>query len=336
MDQLRTLLAVREAGSALGAARMLGRGQSSVQKQLDTMNRTYGELCGEPLVRKRGRGESVLFTATGAALVEVARGTLDGWAEGAERCRRRFGDRLAVGSTRYTLGFLLNAVERVTDAFRSGGVRLTVAHVRTAELLGRLDSHDLDLVCGSTLTTGPGDERLARYEVLEWRRSGLALVTNLSERRLPGPTVAVSELPGLPLAVSSDGLIAGFLRGWFGGRHREELRIAADIDTLPYGLELLTSRVLSGCLLVTQGIGEALAEGWLPEENLQPAPEGAPRPPAGGGLRTLELVDDVSSGLAVLSGAFVRAGERTALPSGHPLNLLWDGLRREHARHQGA
>ncbi|MFI5767786.1 hypothetical protein ACIA74_04425 [Streptomyces sp. NPDC051658] len=58
--------------------------------------------------------------------------------------------------------------------------------------------------------------------------------------------------------------------------------------------------------------------------------------PADKGLRTLELVDDVSSGLAVLSGAFVRAGERTALAPGHPLNLLWGGLRREHARHQSA
>ncbi|KUJ67328.1 LysR family transcriptional regulator [Streptomyces albus subsp. albus] len=338
MDQLRTLLAVRETGSALGAARLLGRGQASVQKQLDTMNRTYGELCGEPLVRKRGRGEGVLFTATGAAFAELARGTLDGWVEGAERCRRRLGTRLAVGSTRYTLGFLLNAVERVTDAFRADGVRLTVAHVRTAELLGRLDSHDLDLVCGSTLTTGADDERLARYEVLEWRRSGLALVTNLPQRRLPGPSVAVSELPRLPLAVSSDGLIAGFLRGWFGGRYREELRIGAEIDTLPYGLELLTSRVLRGCLLVTQGIGEALADGWLPEENIPPAPApvDGPRPRAGTGLRTLELVDDVSSGLAVLSGAFVRAGERTALAPGHPLNLLWDGLHREHDRHRGA
>ncbi|WSP60083.1 LysR family transcriptional regulator [Streptomyces sp. NBC_01241] len=336
MDQLRTLLAVRETGSALGAARLLGRSQSSVQKQLDTMNRSYGELCGEPLVRKRGRGESVLFTATGVALAELARGTLDGWAEGAERCRSRSGARLAVGSTRYTLGFLLNAVERVTDTFQSEGVRLTVAHVRTAELLGKLDSHDLDLVCGSTLTTGAGDERLARYEVLEWRRSGLALVSNLFERRLPCPTVAVSELPDCPLAVSSDGLIAGFLHGWFGGRYREELRIAAAIDTLPYGLELLTSRVLRGCLLVTQGIGEALADGWLLEENVQPIPGGASRSLADKGLRTLELVDDVSSGLAVLSGAFVRAGERTALAPGHPLNLLWGGLRREHARHQSA
>lgn len=39
-DQLRTLVLVAETGSALSAARVLGREQSSVQKQLDTLNRS--------------------------------------------------------------------------------------------------------------------------------------------------------------------------------------------------------------------------------------------------------------------------------------------------------
>ncbi|MGR3932553.1 LysR family transcriptional regulator [Streptomyces sp. BRA346] len=317
MDQLRTLLAVHETGTALGAARLLGREQSSVQKQLDTMNRNFGTLCGEPLVLKRGRSRNVLFTATGESLAELARGTLRGWQEELRDCRRRLGGRLAVGSTRYTLGFLLNAVELVTEDFESRGVELKVEHVRTRDLLDRLGSKELDLVCGSVLADGSRNRGLDGFEVMEWRRSGLSLVTNLGADELPGPSVAVSALPGVPLAVSADGLIPGFLRGWFGGRYRHELHIAAEIDTVQYGLELLSSGVLRGAVLVTQGIGDAVADGRLR---------------TGAGLRTLELADDIAPELDVLVGVFVRAGERAAQDDDHPLNVLWNALAGENAR----
>ena len=48
-DQLRTLIVVKEADSANGAARILGREQSSVQKQIDTLNRSFQRMCGEQL-----------------------------------------------------------------------------------------------------------------------------------------------------------------------------------------------------------------------------------------------------------------------------------------------
>ncbi|MEU8826371.1 LysR family transcriptional regulator [Streptomyces sp. NPDC048636] len=317
MDQLRTLLAVHEAGTALGAARLLGREQSSVQKQLDTLNRNFGVVCGEPLVLKRGRSQKVLFTATGESLAELARGTLSDWQESVHDCRRRLGGRLVVGSTRYTLGFLLNAVALVTEDFGRRGVELKVEHVRTRDLLERLDSKELDLVCGSVFTRAGHDGRLDGFEVMEWRRSGLSLITNLGPEELPGPSMPVRRLPELPLAVSADGLIPGFLRGWFGGRYRQELHIAAEIDTVQYGLELLASGVLRGCVLVTQGIGEAVADGRLQ---------------AGAGLRTLELEDDIGPELEVLVGVFVRAGERAAQDDAHPLNVLWGALAGENAR----
>lgn len=317
MDQLRTLLAVHETGTALGAARLLGREQSSVQKQLDTMNRNFGTLCGEPLVLKRGRSRNVLFTPTGESLAELARGTLQAWQEELRDCRRRLGGRLSVGSTRYTLGFLLNAVELVTADFRSRGVELKVEHVRTRDLLDRLGSKELDLVCGSVLADGSRNGGLEGFEVMEWRRSGLSLVTNLGADELPDAPVAVSALPGVPLAVSADGLIPGFLRGWFGGRYRQELHIEAEIDTVQYGLELLSSGVLSGAVLVTQGIGDAVADGRLR---------------TGAGLRTLELADDIAPQLEVLVGVFVRAGERAAQDDDHPLNVLWNALAGENAR----
>src|SRR2546423_14882181 len=99
MDQLRTLLAVHEAGSPLRAARLLGREHSSVRKQLDTLNRTFQQLCGEALVVKQGRGQDYLFTPTGQAIVVVARQTFADWLAGISDRRRRLGASLTVATT---------------------------------------------------------------------------------------------------------------------------------------------------------------------------------------------------------------------------------------------
>ena len=117
MDQLRTLLAVHETGTALGAARLLGREQSSVQKQLDTMNRNFAPCAENHSSSSAAAAGMCSSPPPGRACVELARGTLRGWQEELHDCRRRLGGRLSVGSTRYTLGFLLDAVELVTEDF---------------------------------------------------------------------------------------------------------------------------------------------------------------------------------------------------------------------------
>ncbi|MEU9504350.1 LysR family transcriptional regulator [Streptomyces sp. NPDC048196] len=318
MDQLRTLIVVHEAGTALGAARRLGREQSSVQKQLDTMNRTFAALCGEELVRKQGRGRDALFTATGEALVGLARRTLGEWAEGVHDARRRLGRTLSVGTTRYTLGFLLDAAERIGEDYARANVDLKVTHVRTGDLFTKLRSTELDLVCGSVVVTeGEETELLAPYEVMEWRRSGLSLLTNLPPDRLPGASLPAHELDRLPLVISTRGLIGRFLTAWYGSDYRQKLSIAAEIEAAHYGFELLRSGLVSGAMLVTRGIGEAAADGRLPEA---------------GGLRTLEIVGDVGPRTEVLVGVFTRRGERASHPPGHPLNLLWQALSAENER----
>lgn len=314
MDQLRTLIAVHETGSALSAARLLGREQSSVQKQLDTLNRNLGALCGEPLVVKQGRGQDVLFTATGAALAELARGTLAGWADAVEDACRRLGGTLCVGSTRYTLGYLLGAVESLTGEFERRGVEFKLVHVRTRDMFDKLRAKEVDLICGSTACRVGGDPELAGLDVMEWRRSGLSVVTGIPAGRLPFPALPVSRLSSLPLVTSTDGLIPGFLRGWFGPEYRDRLDIAVEIDAVQYGFELLASGVIDGCMIVTEGIGEAVHEGRIPDAR---------------GLRVLQLDDDVGPRRDVLAGVFTRGGERDALDAAHPLNLLWQRLREQ-------
>src|SRR5262249_10801715 len=105
-DQLRTLLLVADTGSAQQAARLLGREQSSVQKQLDTLNRNFQRMCGELLVKKQGRGQPFLFTPSGQSFVDLVRATLGSWQAAINDARRRLGQTIAVGTTEFTLGLL--------------------------------------------------------------------------------------------------------------------------------------------------------------------------------------------------------------------------------------
>ena len=314
-DQLRTLITVHETRSALRAARVLGREQSSVQKQLDTLNRNFKALCGEPLVVKQGRGKDVLITPTGEALVELAKQTLGDWLDSIHECRRKLGTTLTVGTTRFMLDSLAKAWHHVADDFRRRDVELKVVHIRTKDIWHKLESKEVDIVCGSVVTPAGSGSDFADFDVIEWRRGGLALLTNLPEHRL-GATVGTGELPKLPLVVPGDGLIAEFLRGWFGPDYRNELDIAAEIDEIQYGMSLLRSGLVEGCMIVTSGLGVVAANNELRE---------------GSGLRVVGLKNDRKPVLERLVGVFARKEERAKFPADHPLNLLWAAFQREVA-----
>jgi hypothetical protein len=106
LDQLRTLAVVHTTGTAQRAARVLGREQSSVQKQLDNLNRAATRLVGEALVLKQGRGKDFLFTPSGEEIVALAIQTLSSWTESLNRSRRRLGSTVTFGTTEFTVEFL--------------------------------------------------------------------------------------------------------------------------------------------------------------------------------------------------------------------------------------
>jgi DNA-binding transcriptional LysR family regulator len=315
-DQLRSFLIVHETGSALAAARSLGREQSSVQKQLDTLNRSFQRMCGELLVVRQGRGQPFLFTPTGNAVVERARTLLTGWQTEVSDARRRIGQTLTVGTTEFTLNFLGRVWERVAEEFQSREIELNVLHVRTKESFTRLDAKEVDLLCGGFASTvGPGGVHEG-YEFLEWHREGLTLLTNLPKRELPVPAVGVERLPTVPLVIPSGGVIADFLRRWYGHSFHNRLTIAATIDDIYYGLALLRSRMAYGCMIVSQTIGQAAIEGRLP---------------GGPGLRLVSLAGDFDPTLELVTGVFARKGERRQFASDHPLNVLWEAFAAEAA-----
>jgi DNA-binding transcriptional LysR family regulator len=316
-DQLRTLVVVQETGSANGAAQVLGREQSSVQKQIDMLNRSFQRMCGELLVIKQGRGQPFLFTPTGAAVAAQARDLLAGWQGQVNDARHRIGKTVALGTTEFTLRFVGTAWHRVADEFAAREIELNVMHVRTKDSFARLDAKEIDLLCGGFASEAGADDIPGDYEFLQWRREGLVLLTNLPRRELPVPAVSVDRLPDVPLIVpAAGGVITDFLRRWYGSDFRSRMSIVASIDDIYFGLALMRSKMAYGCMLTSVSIATAAAEGRLP---------------GGPGLRLVELGADFSPMMELVTGTFARRGERGAFSPAHPLNLLWQAFADEVA-----
>jgi DNA-binding transcriptional LysR family regulator len=320
LDQLRTLLAVREAGSPLRAAALLGREHSSVRKQLDTLNRIFQQACGESVAVKQGRGEDYLFTPTGEMAVGVARGMFADWLGGITDRRRSLGAAVTVATTEFTVDFLAQVWPQVVTEFTHREIKLNIVHVRTRDFWAQLEAKSVDLVCGS-IPVGPDrDPALEAYDVIEWQREDLTLLTNLSVRELPAETIGQDRLPSVPLLAPTAGLIAEFLRRWYGADYRRRLHIVADVDSIYYGLALLRSSLVHGALLATSAAAQAAVEGRLP---------------GGPGLRLIRLASGFSPPLQILAGIFARKGERALYDQAHPLNLLWNAFE-AHARDAAA
>jgi DNA-binding transcriptional LysR family regulator len=309
LDQLRTLAVVHTTGSAQRAARVLQRSQSSVQKQLDTLNDAALRLMGEALVAKQGRGKDFLFTGSGEEVVALAAATLRSWTERVHAARRRVGSTVTVGTTEFTVEFLGDIWPQLRDTFERRGIQLKIEHVRTRDLKAKLDSEQVDLVCGSFAAEhGRGPD--VSHDFLEWHRERVALLTNLSVREVPDRPVARDVLAGLPLLTPTAGLLADFLTRWYGPEYRGKLEVVADIDSLNYGLNLLNSKLMFGCLLTTERVADAAVAGRLP----------------GASLRKVHLGEGYEPALEIVTGIFARAGERQRYVADHPLNLLWEAF----------
>jgi DNA-binding transcriptional LysR family regulator len=313
-DQLRTLLLVADTGSALRAARMLDREQSSVQKQLDTLNRNFQQMCGEVLVIKQGRNRPFLFTPSGLQFVDLARATLGQWHAAINDARHRLGQTITVGTTEFTLAFLGRVWPRVEEDFASREIEVKIRHVRTKEAFSQLEANQVDLMCGGLASTAGRAEVPEQYDFLEWHREGLVLLTNLPRRELPVKAVGVDRLLQVPLVIPTGGVIVDFLRRWYGLEFHERLTIVATIDDIYYGLALLRSRMAYGCMIVSEAIGSAAVQGQLP---------------GGPDFRTVAFADDFDPMLELVTGVFARKGERQQYEPAHPLNVLWNAFDEE-------
>ncbi|RBO91351.1 LysR family transcriptional regulator [Nocardia puris] len=313
-DQMRTLVAVHQTGSPLAAARLLNREHSSVRKQIATLNRSFALLCGEVLCVKQGRGRDYLFTPTGEAVAARSRGMLVDWQAVITARRRKLGSSITVATTEFTVDFLAKAWPLVAEEFTRREIEVNIVHTRTRAFWERLDGADVDLVCGSVPVSAATDPIFAAYDVIEWHREKLVLITNLGDRELPVGAVSQSRLTEIPIlapTTGTAGLISEFLRRWYGPDFATHLNIVAEVDSVYYGLALLRSGLTRGALLCPHNTAEAALEG---------------RPSGAHPLRLVPLTGDFHPPLHLLAGVFARKLERDLYDDAHPLNLLWDAF----------
>ncbi|MGH3720238.1 MAG: hypothetical protein ACRDRI_15615 [Pseudonocardiaceae bacterium] len=222
--------------------------------------------------------------------MELAAQTLLSWTESLHRSRRRVGSTVTFGTTEFTVEFLGAIWPRLRADFERAGVQLTIEHVRTRDLWRKLDGKQVDMVCGSFATEHDRPPVLD-YDFLEWHREHVALLTNLTPRELPDTPVTAAKLSHLLLLAPTAGLLAQFLGRWYGPDYRGVLTVIAEIDSLTYGLNLLTTELLHGCLLTTE-----------------------------------RVADDYQPRLEIVTGIVARTGERERYAHNRPLNLLWNAF----------
>ncbi len=311
LDQLRTFIVVRERGSALKAAQTLGREQSSIQKQLDTLNHQFEKACGEVLTRKQGRGRDCLFTGTAEALVTWSMSVLGTLVTELDNAKQRLGRGLRVGTTEFTLGYFADIWPAVHDALLAMDVNLTLLHVRTRHFWEMLEENRVDLLCGGVVAVDGKPAFDERFEFLQLHSDSLALLTNLTAAELPsGPAVSATRLRGLPLVLPESGVIVDFVKKWYGEDYRRHLTVAAEVDDIYYGLALLRLRLVRGVMLMLDSIVDAVMKGRLPI-------------PLGTDFRKITLASTFTPKLELVSGVVGRRGERERYSADHPLNIVW-------------
>src|SRR6266540_2666886 len=73
--------------------------------------------------------------------------------------------------------------------------------------------------------------------------------------------ISSERLRILPLVIPAAGIIVDFLHRWYGPGYRNQLTVAAEIDDIYYGLGLLRSHLVDGCMIVTRSIGPRALQG---------------------------------------------------------------------------
>lgn len=310
LDQLRTLLIVHQTGSALAAARRLGREQSSVQKQLATLNNHFEALTGEALVVKRKRGESFDVTQTGVSVVEWAQECLAQGIKVVRGARQRRGQELTIGTTEFALNYLVRVFSRLGPRLAAVNVQPRLVHVRTRSFFEVLSKGHVDILLGG-MVASPGPASVAEdFDMLEFSRDSLSLLTNLPRTQLPDETViSPTRLSQLPLVLPTSGIILEFVRRWYGEKYGNRLHIAAQIDDIYYGLALLRLHLVTGAMLTITGVGRRVVAGELV--------------PNADTFRQLPLGPGFAPELQLVTGMLVRKGERQRYAADHPLNIVW-------------
>ena len=314
-DQLRTLVVVRQAETVAEAGRRLGRQQSSVQKQLDTLNEYFRSTCGEALVLQApGRGEPIVFTPTGEAVSAWARETLHDWHEGVTDRRRANDETVTIATTAFAIDVLGEFWPRIEEYARANDIEVFPRSVGTRDFLSALDDRTVDLVLGGRAKPRGEplvDEEAYRYITLE--RHEVMLLTTQPELMRKGVQLTRKKLEDRSIRFilprGGAGLIPDLLTQWLGDSYEDKITVVAEIPDIHYGLALLHYDIVDGGTMVVLGtIKDRIDSGAL-------------RRPKGS--QFVPVADELARVVESVGGLFARREVLESRPDDHPINHIW-------------
>jgi len=313
LDQLRTLVLIHQTGSPRKAALILGRDQSSVIKQLDSLNEYFEQLCGEPLATKRNRGEDYALTKTCDLVSELSQQMLSSWDEHFENRRQEVGQSLVVAATTFTLGILGQIWDDVWPQIGKR-VELKVIHIRTKDFWAHLLDRRVDLVIGGLIAQRgqPPDTRDSDF--LEWSREDICLLTNISQKELPSNTIDLRKFRQYPLILPEAGIVTDAIRKWYGEDYKKYLKLEPPGLDVSWIMQLLQLNIVEGFMVSTETVANLV----------------------GSKLRRISFGPSFEP-LQIVSGLHGRKGERELyekLDKRHPIAIFWKVFAENAAKQQ--
>ena len=307
LDQLSTFSVVCEKKSVRQAALAIGRDQSSVEKQLQTMDRNFEKVVNEKLVLKpKQRGAKLHLTQAGVNVCALAQDillTVAGAAAGLQKFQQNY--TIRIGLTTFVIPILTQVEEQISRRFARAGVKLTreLRHLRMHELQPNLlQDRSLDFCLGGMMRKAdeayPLEEGL---EFIEWRKEEMVLLSNW---KLPNNDISMSDLftARIPLLLPANGAIRSFIAHL--GRDPEALNVVETCTDLQFALDLLRLSSRDYCTICSQHVvkyAKALPDG-----------------------RRIHEYRFKDNQLCTVIGLFRRKDEMEHLSDIHPVRMFWE------------
>jgi len=197
LRQLRYFLAVADLENVSRAAERLHISQPPLSRQIRQLE---DELGIELFTRT---AKSLRLTEAGKVLMVEARSLLEQAERAANATREAAGVSRGPWQVGYAPSLTLKILPELLRLVRrqSGGTRIQLHDLTTAEMLGRVRSHDLDFA----LVVHPGKAALAGLRFTEVERHAACIVLPSDHRLAEKSTIATKDLAGLSvLALTRD------------------------------------------------------------------------------------------------------------------------------------
>jgi DNA-binding transcriptional LysR family regulator len=307
LDQLSTFSVICEKKSIRHAALSIGRDQSSVEKQLQTMDRNFEGVINEKLVVKpKQRGAKLHLTRAGASVCTLAQNILLAAADAATSLQKLQEDySIRIGLTTFVIPILTQVEEQISKRFARAGVKLRreLRHIRAHQLQpSLLQDRSLDFCLGGIVCQP--DERFPieeGLEFIEWQKEDMLLLSNW---KLPGNDISISDLFTfqIPLLLSANGVIRDFIAHV--GKDPNALNVMETCTDLHFALDLLRLSSRDYCTICAEH-----------------AVKYARALPDGRRIYEYRFRDKEFRNVVAL---FRRKGEEEHLSDTHPVRMFWE------------